>query len=210
MNKNISLTRKEREKLNRRKEILEAALNLFASKGFMNTTLDEIAEASEFGKGTLYNYFKNKEEIINSIIEDVLNQNLSSIKEADSSVKEFVGFINLYTSLIFDYCLKNRNAFILLAEYYIQKMKRDTHEKKKDTFMKIHEQIDNILIKRIEEAIRSKEIKNLNALQLHMLYHNMVFPYALDLIHHDYLNSLSMDNHVTFINNIMFNGISKR
>jgi AcrR family transcriptional regulator len=57
-------TRRERERAARKKEILDAAQSLFFSKGFDNTTMDEIAERAEFGKPTLYTYFKSKEEIL--------------------------------------------------------------------------------------------------------------------------------------------------
>jgi AcrR family transcriptional regulator len=59
-----TMTRKERERATRRKEIIDAAQNLFISKGFENTTMDEIAEKAEFGKPTLYSYFKSKDEIL--------------------------------------------------------------------------------------------------------------------------------------------------
>lgn len=57
-------TRRERERATRQKEILDAAEHLFFSKGFENTTMEEIAERAEFGKPTLYTYFKSKEEIL--------------------------------------------------------------------------------------------------------------------------------------------------
>lgn len=56
--------RKQRERATRKREILDAAEHLFFSKGFENTTMDEIAERAEFGKPTLYTYFKSKEEIL--------------------------------------------------------------------------------------------------------------------------------------------------
>ena len=60
MNDNgLKLSRKEREKIERKNSILNAAKKVFAQKGFEKATLDEIAEEAEFGKGTLYNYFKN-------------------------------------------------------------------------------------------------------------------------------------------------------
>jgi TetR/AcrR family transcriptional regulator len=54
-------------------EILCAAVNLFADKGFERTTVDEIAGHANIGKGTVYLYFKNKEAIFRAIIEQGLN-----------------------------------------------------------------------------------------------------------------------------------------
>lgn len=59
-----SMTRKERERATRRQEIIAAAEELFAARGFENTTMEEIAEKAEFGKPTLYSYFKSKDEIL--------------------------------------------------------------------------------------------------------------------------------------------------
>jgi AcrR family transcriptional regulator len=55
--------RKEREKEQRRKEIVDAAEQVFFSKGVWTATMDDVAEAAELSKGTLYLYFKNKEEL---------------------------------------------------------------------------------------------------------------------------------------------------
>ena len=52
MNK-TKLSRREREKIRHKEEILEAALMLFSEKGFQNVSMQEIAKASEFGIGTL-------------------------------------------------------------------------------------------------------------------------------------------------------------
>lgn len=60
--------RKEREKENRRSAILDAAEEVFFSKGIENTTMDEVAERAEFSKGTLYLYFKNKNELLHGIV----------------------------------------------------------------------------------------------------------------------------------------------
>ncbi len=55
--------RKEREKQLRREEIVLAAEKTFFSKGFDLSTMDDIAEEAELSKGTLYLYFKNKEDL---------------------------------------------------------------------------------------------------------------------------------------------------
>ena len=53
--------RKEREKRRRENQILDAAEEVFAQKGFDNATIDDIAEKAELSKGTIYLYFKSKE-----------------------------------------------------------------------------------------------------------------------------------------------------
>jgi len=62
------LSRKDRERLIRRREILSAAQEVIAEKGYNEATLEEIAARAEYGKGTLYNYFPGgKQEILLSI-----------------------------------------------------------------------------------------------------------------------------------------------
>jgi len=55
--------RKERERLQRREEIVQAAEKVFFSRGFALATMDDIAEEAELSKGTLYLYFKCKEDL---------------------------------------------------------------------------------------------------------------------------------------------------
>lgn len=55
--------RKEREKQQRREEIIEAAEAVFYSKGFEQSTMEDIAAKAELSKGTLYLYFKSKEDL---------------------------------------------------------------------------------------------------------------------------------------------------
>ena len=59
--------RKEREKERRRQQILVAAKRVFSDKGFNKATMEDIAQEAELSPGTLYLYFKNKEELYASL-----------------------------------------------------------------------------------------------------------------------------------------------
>jgi TetR/AcrR family transcriptional regulator len=59
--------RKEREKEQRRNDIIDAAEKLFFSRGFDGVSMDDIAKEVELGKGTLYLYFKNKDSLFFAI-----------------------------------------------------------------------------------------------------------------------------------------------
>lgn len=55
--------RKEREKEARRNQILDAAESIFQAKGLSQATMDDIAKEAELAKGTIYLYYKNKDEL---------------------------------------------------------------------------------------------------------------------------------------------------
>ena len=94
-------TRREREQHMRRETILDAARKLFKDKGFEATTVDEIAALAELGKGTIYSYFKSKDEIYIAILEtefEVLKEWMNqAIANATSAVN---ALNNLYETFI--------------------------------------------------------------------------------------------------------------
>jgi AcrR family transcriptional regulator len=74
--------RKEREKEARREEIVAAAEKIFFGKGLAQATMDEIAEAAELSKGTLYLYYKSKEDLYLAVAmkgSEILHQLFSKV-----------------------------------------------------------------------------------------------------------------------------------
>ncbi|MBI9084321.1 MAG: TetR/AcrR family transcriptional regulator [Desulfobacterales bacterium] len=59
--------RKERERERRRQQIMVAAKRVFSAKGFTKSTMEDIAQEAELSPGTLYLYFKNKDELYASL-----------------------------------------------------------------------------------------------------------------------------------------------
>lgn len=64
MDSSSSATRRERRSTELRERLFRAALQLFASKGFSETTVEDITNAADLGKGTFFNYFPSKEHIL--------------------------------------------------------------------------------------------------------------------------------------------------
>jgi AcrR family transcriptional regulator len=79
MPKGLTLT--EAELSQRRREIFDAAVNLFLEKGFQETSMREIAEAAGMGKSSLYDYFRTKDEILAFVIEE---ETIILIKQAQA------------------------------------------------------------------------------------------------------------------------------
>lgn len=58
------------DKEEKKKIIVNAALQVFKTKGYADATVEEIAVTAKMGKGTIYEYFKSKEEIVQKLIDD--------------------------------------------------------------------------------------------------------------------------------------------
>lgn len=106
--------RKIKEKVRRRNEILATAEKLFSGKKGLNATMDDLAEKTELGKGTLYLYFPNKESILMALAEKginllrkrlnrILQQKKPGIELLSDNGDAFVKFLNdkpFFTQLI--------------------------------------------------------------------------------------------------------------
>jgi len=75
-----SLNRKERDKLLRRWDILRAAERVFALKGFHKATMQDIAQEAQYATGTAYLYFKDKDMLYFSILENKIKELLLILK----------------------------------------------------------------------------------------------------------------------------------
>ena len=80
--------RKKREQRARIESIKKIANRLFDEKGFENTSVDEIANAAELAKGTIYLYFKSKEELYYSLLEPSLENYLNALTEITAAEGE--------------------------------------------------------------------------------------------------------------------------
>lgn len=77
--------RREREKLRQRQEVMDVALQLFSDKGYHNVSMHEIAKEAEFAIGTLYKFFRNKEDLYKALIMQLSDRFYGAITEVIES-----------------------------------------------------------------------------------------------------------------------------
>jgi len=80
----VPIGRRQRRRAETRDRIFRSALQLFAEHGFTATTVEEITEAADVGKGTFFNYFRNKEDVLSALAEVQLDKYARSIQAAES------------------------------------------------------------------------------------------------------------------------------
>ena len=199
------LSRKEKERLFKRAAIMDAAVSIFAKKGYRDTTLDEIALTSEYGKGTIYNYFKSKEEIYSAIIEEVSNSLYQIIQQADSASKDSKDFFRIHAKLLFQYCVGKRYAFLIYVRE-IAHFTTDIFITERKKINARHGKIKSILNKKITEGMKQKEFKKFDVEKVAILYEHIIFPYIIFLIH-TFKDKFDQDKELDFILSVFYNGI---
>jgi Transcriptional regulator len=115
-----SQERREKERENRRSAILKAARKLFFDRGFKSVTVDNIAAKAEVSKGSVYLYFKSKEEIYTQIL---INDNIAAFEDLKNkfSAKEapaaelLLGFADNYIN----YFLNDNELFRILMTFML-------------------------------------------------------------------------------------------
>ena len=85
---NLLPSRRERRRLQTQERLFEAALTLLCEKEFDAVTIEMITEAADVGKGTFFNYFKNKEAVIVAYFERIRGQLIESLKMPDDAALE--------------------------------------------------------------------------------------------------------------------------
>jgi len=110
-NGNAVLSRKEKEYLQRRQTILDAALKLFSAQGYSGASMQEIAQASEFSIGTLYNFFETKEYLYLTIIEEKFRRAKETIEAALIGEQDCVEKIRKAVGALLSFMEENRDFF---------------------------------------------------------------------------------------------------
>lgn len=152
-----SVSRSGAMKIDRRKEIVTAATKSFSLFGYKATTMDQVARLANVGKGTIYTFFKNKEELFNEIMTSVISDMEHVANESIDPNKSFQENVHqaLYNMLEF------RREHQLTVKL-VQEEKEIGTPIVQETIKKVEESIIAFLEKKIVRAIERGEIKRVD------------------------------------------------
>jgi TetR/AcrR family transcriptional regulator len=108
------IERKEREREHRREEIIDAAQKIFFQKGLAIATMDEIAEAAELSKGTLYLYYKSKEDLYLAVMTrgiDILWEMFNNVLSDDNQTLKAIANLG---EAYYEFFKQHRNYYRML------------------------------------------------------------------------------------------------
>lgn len=191
------IERKEREKEMRRKDIIDAAEFIFSTKGFENATMQDVATKSELSKGTLYLYFKTKNEICLAIyqrgLEMLYKEMKIELKKTQPTLLKIQNIVEFFINFV-----RQHPAYykaILNFRQHGDQCQDDSR------FLiacqKMNKQVTNLIKDVIDQGIKKSEIRGDSdsdkISQLIWSHHNGTLSNSI-LLHDDQLDQTALDN----------------
>lgn len=105
--------------MDKKKYILETATQLFAERGFEDTSVALICERAEVSKGLVFHHFKSKNGLLRAIFENTTNDMIQLVNEKDKSLSASERLSNLITD-IFEQLKKDKTLFQLNLNVILQ------------------------------------------------------------------------------------------
>ena len=139
-----------------KEKIVQAAITTFSKYGYDKTRMDDIAESANLGKGTLYLYFKSKEELFYAISENSIKELKEQLSKLFSKKEDLVHdaekFYDQYRNLIHD---SEKVSFEMIAESSRNpKLRKALYEQR----MKVYDIVIEYLRRQIEKGFFRKDM----------------------------------------------------
>ncbi len=145
--------RKEREKEHRREEIVAAAQTVFFEKGLQSSTMDEIAEAAELSKGTLYLYYKSKEDLYLAVMVRGMGVLHDMFAEAVAQASNPIDALQRIGDTYYRFFLEHRNYFRMFHFFEHPQFHRQVSDDMQLTCSEENHKIWNLVISVIQEGM---------------------------------------------------------
>lgn len=132
--------------------IIDAALELFADRGFHGTNVPDIAKLANVGTGTIYRYFKNKEELVNTVYQLYVNKLYDSITlQFPATIATYEQYQFIMKRLIL-FAKENKKAFVFMETHN----HRDYLDSQSVSEMK---KLENFLCVFINRGVEAKQLR---------------------------------------------------
>lgn len=180
------------QKQQKRKAIAKSTCTLFIEKGYVNITISEIAKNAQIGKGTVYEYFSNKEEIIFELmacLQEDYDPKLKQKLETNSTTKEKV-------LSLFDIYLGEDETILTQRKIYKEYLSVFMCNKTEDMVRfhtKMMQKYSSILENIFKQAIKNNELSVISLKMIPSIFATLEGFFISDekqIVIHEYIDTL--------------------
>jgi len=161
--------RREREREERKRQILHAARSLLFEEGLQATSINKIAKSAELGVGTIYSYFVSKEEIFAALQEEGIELLHNQIKKRLERVKHPEDRLKTIARVYFDFSRENKDYFDII-NYFLSSPGVLFSESLKGQIDQRGNRVISLLVRAVEAGIASRDFREVDARRFAMMF----------------------------------------
>ena len=145
-----------------RKKLKKAALDVFSEKSVDAATVEEITEKADVGKGTLYQHFEDKEEIVVTLVDEAVEHLIERIRSYESSPETLEDMLEHLLNAHYEFSVGAKEEFMLLFQgKLLLRLESDTLDELEEPYLRYLEEIENQLAAYISPRIDPIKIRRL-------------------------------------------------
>jgi TetR/AcrR family fatty acid metabolism transcriptional regulator len=190
----------------REKQIKEAALKLFSEQGFHKTTITQISQAADLGKGTIYWYWKSKEELAFSLVEDMLKDFVRLIEGAREGKGEAMERFERMVTEVAELYYRETEYLRLLWKFRVDRsyiFSEDYTNKVASYYVRMRRALEDLL----DQGIRNGEFREMDTRRMAFILLGIAEGLELEWLENE--EELSMREALVEIMGIVFAGVRK-
>ncbi len=127
-----------------RKKLKKAALDVFSEKSVDAATVEEITEKADVGKGTLYQHFEDKEEIVITLVDEAVEHLIERIRAYDSVPETLEDMLEHLLNSHYEFSVNAKEEFMLLFQgKLLLRFESDTLDELEEPYLRYLEEIEN-------------------------------------------------------------------
>ena len=148
--------------INKKTQIINAAIEVFAKQGLERGKIADIAKQAGVGKGTIYEYFKSKDEIFSAIESQMVKDSLAQVEQLISSKKSPTDKIEEMASYNMNIHEAMGDSIIIFAEMWAQHSRGQWHGHEKPIFTDMYMNYHNAIKEILTEGVETREFRKMN------------------------------------------------
>ena len=155
-------TRMQKRAKRTRKKLKRAALDAFAEKSVDAATVEEITEKADVGKGTLYQHFADKEEIVLTLVDDSVNHLIETICTYETAPETLEGMLEHLLNSHYRFSIEAREEFLMLFQgKLLLRLESDVLDELEEPYMRYLEAIEELVSSYLSPRIAAIKIRRL-------------------------------------------------
>ena len=145
-----------------RKKLKDAALDIFSEQSIDATTVEDITEKADVGKGTLYQHFDDKEEIVVTLVDEAVEHLIEYMRSYDSAPDTLEEMLEHLLNAHYKFLVDSNEEFLLLFQgKLILKLQSETLDDLEEPYLRYLEEIEDQLSTYLSPRIDPLKVRRL-------------------------------------------------